>query len=121
MPDDVPDYRQPFPDEGHEAIRRPLAEALDELTAQVERVDDVFLLLLTTTDFAQSTLRTVLAAQAVMGETQETLAHLKGAAGGAAALARRVDDLIARVEALEAAGTGSEPAPGPVPDLPLLP
>jgi hypothetical protein len=33
---DVPDYRTPSPDDGHEAIREPLERAIDELAQTVE-------------------------------------------------------------------------------------
>jgi hypothetical protein len=65
MPDG-PDYRTPMPDRGHEAIRAPLAAAIADLSEQVQRIDDAFLMLLATCDFADATLRTVLAGQAAI-------------------------------------------------------
>ena len=35
----VPDYHTPLPDLGHEAIRKPLADAIDELAATVARLN----------------------------------------------------------------------------------
>lgn len=40
MPDsELPDYRTPSPDAGHEAIRKPLAEAIDNLSAVIADLD----------------------------------------------------------------------------------
>lgn len=45
MPDsDPPDYRTPVPDEGHEAIRRPLAQAIDDLAEAALGVEDAYFL-----------------------------------------------------------------------------
>ena len=48
---DLPDYRTPSPDEGHEAIRAPLAQAIDDLAQAMEDaeanrvgVDDAYFL-----------------------------------------------------------------------------
>lgn len=107
----MPDYRTPSPDEGHEAIRAPLAEAIDNLGEQVARIDDGFLLLLTVSDFAQSTLNTVLAGTAAIGQLQATATDLTAQfADTVGALTARLDDLAARVTALE------QPAPPPAPD-----
>lgn len=66
MPDsDVPDYRTPSRDDGHEAIRAPLAQAIDDLAAAVAAgnqnaagVDDSYFL----TDLLFSLLDSALAA-----------------------------------------------------------
>lgn len=36
---EVPDYRTPSPDEGHEAIRAPLAQAIDDLAQAVDELE----------------------------------------------------------------------------------
>lgn len=36
---DAPDYRKPLPDLGHEAIRKPLADAIDDLAETVARLN----------------------------------------------------------------------------------
>lgn len=84
---DLPDYRTPSPDEGHEAIRKPLEKAIDDLARTVADVqantigvDDAYFL-------------------------ADTLFELVGAALTA------VDDLTARVAVLEAAATPTEPTP----------
>ena len=76
----MPDYRDPSPDAGHEELRKPLADAIDSLQCEIERIDDAFLLLLSTTDFAASTLRTVLGAQAAMASLSARIAALEAAA-----------------------------------------
>lgn len=55
---DVPDYRTPSPDAGHEAIRAPLAQAIDDLTAATSGVSDSYML----TDLLFSLLDGVMAA-----------------------------------------------------------
>lgn len=95
-----PDFRTPSVDEGHEAIRAPLAAAIDELADHVARLDDAFLLAETTADFAQSTLDSVTAMQAAGRDIQAAVAGLQAA----------VADLTGRVAALEAPPT---PTPDP--------
>lgn len=79
MTSPLPDFRTPSPDEGHEAIRAPLAQAIDDLADAIEAghtnragVDDAYFL-------------------------ADMLFDLLGSALAA------VDDLTARVTALEAA------------------
>lgn len=67
---------EPYPNVVIDRLRRAVKEQLDDLGDQVERLDDAFLLLLTTTDFAQSTLRTVLAGQAAIGQIQAAVGQL---------------------------------------------
>ena len=86
------DYRTPSPDAGHEAIRAPLADAIDGLTEQVSRMSDAYLLLLGTAHMAQSTLDAITALQ-------------QFGAGLQAAL----EALTARVAALES----PDPTPAP--------
>lgn len=53
----VPDYRTPSPDAGHEAIRAPLAQAIDDLRDASVGVDDAYFL----TDLLFSLVDTLLA------------------------------------------------------------
>jgi hypothetical protein len=55
---DTPDYRTPSPDAGHEAIRAPLAKAIDDLVAATSGVSDSYML----TDLIFSLLDGVMAA-----------------------------------------------------------
>jgi hypothetical protein len=74
-----PDYRTPSPDLGHEAIRKPLADAIDQLHEQGVGIDDSYYLV----DLLFSLLDNVI--------------------DGARAKAQQVADLEARVAALEPA------------------
>lgn len=94
-----PAIRTPLPDAAHEALRAGLVGALDDLTAEVRRVDSVLLLLLTTADFAQSTLNTAKAAREQIAQQTAVITAL-----------------AARIEALEQA-SAPEPAPEPSPEL----
>lgn len=92
MPDGAPNLATPLPDEAHEALRLAVLAAVDDLQTQVQRISDAFLLLLSTADFAQSTLNTTIAGQAAIGQTQAQVT----------ALGTHVADLTGRVAALEA-------------------
>lgn len=72
----MPDYRDPSPDAGHEAIRKPLADAIDALADHAQRIDDALLLAWATSHFAEVTLTTVGAAQAALASLQADLAAL---------------------------------------------
>jgi hypothetical protein len=87
MPDGAPDYRTPSHDAGHEAIRAPLAAAVDQLAEQIGRIDNAFYLLLSTAGFAQGTLNTVQAGQVAIGQLQLALVSM----------AARVTDIEARL------------------------
>jgi hypothetical protein len=86
------DLHTPSPDAGHEAIRAPLADAVDRLDDHVSRLDDAFLLAQVTADFAQSTLDSITAMQEAGKQMQAALA-----------------DLTSRVAALEAASPTPDP------------
>ena len=107
MSDDVPAYRIPSADAGHEAIRAPLAEAIDRLDEQIERIDNAFELLLATAGFAQGTLSTVLTGQGAIGQSQDALKGMSAAAAGHKRLLaehkRRIGELEERIAALESA------------------
>lgn len=102
MPDDVPifDLYKPYPKAIIEGPRQAIVAALDDINQQIGRVDDAFLLLLTTCDFAQSTLNTVRAGQAAIGGLQAAVGQLTTAVE---ALPTRLDDIEERLTVLEAA------------------
>lgn len=89
------DIHSPLPDRAHEALRASLVAAIDTLTAEVQRIDDAFLMLLSTAHFAQATLNTVQGAQ-------QTMAQLAAKVQAIDALQAQVTALTARVQALEA-------------------
>lgn len=109
----LPDYRTPSPDDGHEAIRAPLADAIDRIDAEVvrldcevERIEDAYLLLLSVVDFARSTLATVLAGQEAIGALNTKLDAVLIRERTAAACIDALEDRIAALE----------PEPEPAPD-----
>ena len=96
--DGAPDYRTPSPDAGHEAIRAPLAQAIDDLAAAAaqqavhdDQIEAALLLCLTAFDFAQTVLESVAPLQQAV----------TGLAAQVATLQTAVDDLTGRVTALE--------------------
>lgn len=96
MPD-VPDIRTPVPDLGHESLRQSVVAALDHIEAQIDRVDNVFLLLKSTGLGMQGTLNVLVGAQATLAEFQQTVT---AQAEQIAALTQQVATLQAAVDAL---------------------
>lgn len=92
------DIRQPVPDAGHESLRQSVVQALDELAAQTQRSYDTFLLLLTTADFAQSTLNTAISGQAAIAQLAQAVPALNQQV---VALTQQVAALTQRVAVLE--------------------
>lgn len=91
MPD-LPDLlTRPHPDAAHEALRVAMAQAFEVQAAEIQRLNDALLLLLTTADFAQGTLNTTRSARQQMGLFQTAIG----------ALQQQVGELGARVGALE--------------------
>jgi hypothetical protein len=79
----LPDLQTELPDLAHEALRQCVVSALEQVTVQVQRVEDMLLVLQATMDLGQSTVT------AGRGER------------GSRALVQRIDALQARIDALE--------------------
>lgn len=103
---DPVDLRAPMSDPAHEALRVGLCEALDAVTVLAQRVEGAMVLLLSTTDFAQSTLNTARAARDTLAGVETRMEQL---AAGGVALQTAVADLHARVAALGAPAASPEP------------
>jgi hypothetical protein len=128
MPDGLPpELDVALPDEAHEALRLAVKAAVDDLAAQVQRISDAFLLLVSTADFAQSTLNTTIAGQGAIGQVQTKVVELGSLLSAvntraeAAAINARTaladsDLLQQQLAALTARVAALEPAP--TPDLP---
>lgn len=119
MPDDLPDLNTPVPDRAHEALRQSLMAAVDELAEQVQRINDAFLMLLSTADFAQGTLNTVLAGQAAIAalntrvdaeriNVQKALSNADALQADARGLKQQLAATVDRLGALEARVTAVE-------------
>lgn len=93
----MPDIREPVPDAGHETLRQAVVAALDDLTAQVDRIDRAYHLLLGSAHAAQATLSTVQAGQAAISALNIRIdaTHID-----ADTALRGVDDLQAKFTAL---------------------
>lgn len=106
MPDLPELLRHPLPDAAHDDLRVAVVSALEQVAEQIQRIDDAFLLLLSTADFAQSTLNTTVAGQAAIAQTQNQAQALGTSIGEALAntddLQRQVADLTDRLAQLEA-------------------
>jgi len=112
--DGAPDYRTPSPDAGHEAIRGPLAQAIDDLSAAVEQLqvhdaqlDAALALTIGAYNFAQTALTNFTGLQAAI--TEQAAALTDALADAQQAIA----ELTGRVAALETPPLPAPPDPTP--------
>lgn len=94
MADEV-DLHTELPDLAHDALRVAVLDALEQIGAQVQRTEDMLLVLQATMDLGQSTVTAGRGAQ------------------GSRALVQRLDALQARIAALEGRPAAAARAAGP--------
>lgn len=97
---DILNLDEPYPDLVIDRLRRAAKEQIDDVAAQVQRLNDALLLLQATADFAQSTLNTVMGARAQLAALTTQLDGLAAAAGP---MQQSIAQLTGRVQALETA------------------